>query len=528
MPRAGIGARCNPGSNNHIRSPRQRGCEMSDSLSRREFVTLAATGAATIIGFDVLSSTTDIEALAQEPVLQGLPRLDGQLLVDPASRHAIAIDNGNVFHSIPAAVLRPRSAQDVVQIVQYANERSIKVAIKGDGHSQYGQTQAAGGIVIDSRSLRAILPDTASSIDVQPGAYWADVAGATLGRELRPRVYPGTCMMLTVGGTLSVGGIGSTTHRYGAQIDNVLELDVVTGDGRLITCSESHESELFNLVLGGAGQCGVIVRARLPLIKAPPEVLIQELRYGDLDAFLSDQLLMAQDDRYDHLRGTAFRTDGRWTYIAEVGKYFSAPSVPDMAGLQRGLHCTSSSAPRRMTYAENLFRYERAPWNVVDFRRAYITAFMPASTAKEFVSTIQALSPEEAALPRVGGTESFGVYALNTGPIRRPMLRLPREKQAFVVWLFRTVAANDERALARLQQSNRELLSRMTELQGKRYSPYSGVMSTSDWAKHFGRDLWKRFSAAKKRYDPNNVLSPGAAMFAVGPESYGIRVANST
>src|SRR5438105_7581388 len=99
---------------------------MNRSLSRREFVTLAATGTAAAIGFDVSSSIAGLEVLAQEPVLQGLPRVDGQLLVDSASRRAIAIDNSNVFHRVPAAVLRPRSARDVVEIVQYANERSLK------------------------------------------------------------------------------------------------------------------------------------------------------------------------------------------------------------------------------------------------------------------------------------------------------------------------------------------------------------------------------------------------------------------
>ena len=46
---------------------------------------------------------------------------------------------------------------------------------------------------------------------------------------------------------------------------------------------------------------------------------------------------------------------------------------------------------------------------------------------------------------------------------------LPREEHAFVAWLFRTVPADDAPALARVQQTNRELLARMTALGGKRY-----------------------------------------------------------
>ena len=488
--------------------------ETSRSLSRREFLGLAASGGAAMIAMNSLPGILENAAVAQAPVLQGLPGVDGELLLDSASRKAIAVDWSNVFHRVPAAVLRPRSAQDIVKIVRYANDRSLKVAIRGDGHSQYGQTQAAGGIVIDSRTLRAVHSPSGSSIDVEPGAYWANVAGATLGHQVTPRVYPATCMMLTVGGTLSVGGIGNTSHRYGAQIDNVAELDVVTGDGRLITCSANHESELFNLTLGGVGQCGIIVRARLPLMQPPSDVMMQEFSYDNLDAYIADQLLMVRDGRYDHIRGSANRTHGKWTYSARVGKHFSSPNQPNMTGLRRGLQFRSASVPQRMSYAQDLFQYEPSPVNVFASRRAYITAFIPASTVKEFVSAIIALSPEEAALPRNQGTERFSFFALNTAPFTRPMLRLPNEKQVFVVWLFRSVPASDASALAGLEESNRELLARMTALGGNRYSPYSGIMSTRDWATHFGPAVWSRLSAAKKKYDPNNVLSPGPGMFA--------------
>jgi FAD/FMN-containing dehydrogenase len=65
-----------------------------------------------------------------------------------------------------------------------------------------------------------------------------------------------------------------------------------------------------------------------------------------------------------------------------------------------------------------------------------------------------------------------------------------------------------------MMASNRELLAKMTSAGGKRYSPYSGVMSSEEWAAHFGPELWRRLSEAKKKFDPNNVLTPGAGIFA--------------
>ena len=58
----------------------------------------------------------------------------------------------------------------------------------------------------------------------------------TLPRGLTPPVLT-DYLNLSVGGTLAVGGVGATTPRYGLQSDNVLEIDVVTGRGEVLTCS---------------------------------------------------------------------------------------------------------------------------------------------------------------------------------------------------------------------------------------------------------------------------------------------------
>ncbi len=87
---------------------------------------------------------------------------------------------------------------------------------------------------------------------------------------------PGT----VVGGTLSVGGIGGASPHYGAQVDTVLELEVVTGAGRRIRCSPGRHLELFQAVLAGLGQCAVLVRATLRLLPAPSRVRHYRLGYS--------------------------------------------------------------------------------------------------------------------------------------------------------------------------------------------------------------------------------------------------------
>jgi cytokinin dehydrogenase len=423
-------------------------------------------------------------------------------------------DEGNMFHRVPAAVLRPGSVDDIVAMARYANQHKLKVAIRGNGHSRYGQTQAEAGLVIDSRSLNAVRVRTPQSADAQPGALWSAVADATLPKGLTPRLFHGTCLgLITVGGTLNAGGIGNMTPHYGALVDNVTDLDVVTGDGRLVTCSPEHESELFDMVLAGQGQCGVIVRAGLPLIPAPTHVVLLELTYTDLDTYLNDQLRLAREGRFDGQRGSMMRNrSGTWSFVIEVGKFFNAPNEPNIRALEADLHFASAAEPKRMTYHDYLFLFETGG-GVKTGPSPFITMWIPASATRKYLENILSLTPEALALTSFQGVQQFGCYPLNTRCFKRPLFKVPNEDQVFAIWLFRSVKAGDEAALSALLASNRELLAKMAAVGGKRYAPYSMVISPAEWQAHYGPEVWPRFVAAKAKYDPNRVLSPHPGIF---------------
>jgi cytokinin dehydrogenase len=179
------------------------------------------------------------------------------------------------------------------------------------------------------------------------------------------------------------------------------------------------------------------------------------------------------------------------------------------------LRFDSTTAPVQMTYRDYLFRFEAQNALSLSSRapRVFITMWLPASATKDYLSNILALPPDLAGLPRVAESERFGFSSLNTRRFTRPMFKVPNKDQAFAVWLFRSAPAGDQGALAAMMASNRELLAKMSAVGGKRYSPYSGAMSPEEWATHFGPELWRLLSEAKKKFDPNNVLTPGAEMF---------------
>jgi hypothetical protein len=167
-----------------------------------------------------------------------------------------------------------------------------------------------------------------------------------------------------------------------------------------------------------------------------------------------------------------------------------------------------------MTYHDYLFRFEtRGGVAAAGGPCPFITMWIPASATRTYLDNILSLTPEAASLVRFQGVEQFGCYPLNTRRFTRPLFKVPSEAQAFAIWLFRSVKPGDEAALSALLASNRELLAKMTAAGGKRYAPYSMVISPAEWQEHYGPQLWQRFSEAKRKYDPNQVLSPEPDIF---------------
>lgn len=458
---------------------------MNVAISRREFVRLAAA----------LAVPQPFDGAQGKPRLDDLPRFAGTLDVDLKTREALAVDIGRNVRRVPLAVLKPGSVGDVADLVRYCNRRGLKVAMRGQAHSQYGQTLVENGIVIDSSSLAAVRLVDDTSVDACAGATWAAVTQATVARRLTPPVMPDT-MSLSVGGTLSVGGWGNTSHLYGAVVDNVLELEVVTGDGRLMTCSSTRERELFHAVLAGLGQCGFIVRARLRLMPAPAAVARRQFEYDNLDEFLTEVTRFAAEGRFDHLEPRVIRKpEGGWVFRIMAGR-FETESRPD-----------STSYEEYLARTEPELAALRAARQGGPQRSGSVTMFIPAGQTRDLVSRVM-MSPTATA-----GLWRFGCAPMIRNRYTRPLFRLPDSDTVFGLWLFRAAPADDAVACAAMDEGSASLFMWMQIAGGRFYAPYSGFPSRETWRQHYGA-AWNDLVAARRRFDPAGVLTPGPGIFS--------------
>ena len=222
-------------------------------------------------------------------MVPNFPTFDGTLYTDPAGSaqlDAAANDFGHIVHHRPLAVLDPGSINDIVVMIQFARQHEIQVSARGQGHATQGQSQNDGGVVINMSTLNIIHEINPNNARVDAGITWFELIEHTSVQGLTPPTIT-DYVHLTVGGTLSVGGIGGQGFSHGPQIDHVLELTVVTGQGNLVTCSPTQDARLFDAVRAGLGQFGILVQARVKLVAAPQNTRFYNLPYLEVTTFMA-------------------------------------------------------------------------------------------------------------------------------------------------------------------------------------------------------------------------------------------------
>ena len=487
---------------------------MNKNISRRSF---SAVGAAlALVAFDPVVRgwlTADDMKSGGSALALDLPHFDGVLVTDAVSLDGAADDFGHIVHRRPMAVLKPANTNDIVKLVKFARKNGIKIGPRGQAHSTQGQSQVAAGVVIDMNSLNAIYDVRPGSAHVGAGVRWIDLLTKTTAMGLAPPTLT-DYIDLTVGGTLAVGGIGGQAHQHGLQVDNVLELVVVTGRGSVETCSPTHQPALFYAVLGGLGQFGVIVEAKLKLQAVPGRVRVYTATYSRLDTFLSDQLKVIADKRFDYVEGSAVpQTGGGYRYQLEAAAYFAAGHEPSDAVLTAGLAFdTGTLAKSDVSHFD--FCNRLAP--VVAFLKGaglwafphpWLNLFLPRSRAQALIDSVLSTTTDA----DMGGGPIL-IYPVTRSALRTALPVVPSEPQFFLLSLLRSAVPPTPTQAQALVTKNRTIYETVRSANGKRYPIDSVAMNRRDWELHFGA-IWPLFDGAKSYFDPDNILTPGQGIF---------------
>jgi len=153
-------------------------------VTRRGF--LAGLGSAALVfGFD--PTTRRWISMAPAAPFDHLPPLDGSIVTDVTSLAHYAREAGGIIHNTPIAVLIPGSVRDIQKMVKFCRRHGIKVAVRGQDHTTFKQSQGDGALVIDIATVDEIYSVSAANADVGAGLIGKQLVTTAVPLGGRPR-----------------------------------------------------------------------------------------------------------------------------------------------------------------------------------------------------------------------------------------------------------------------------------------------------------------------------------------------------
>jgi FAD/FMN-containing dehydrogenase len=235
-------------------------------ITRRQFVQQTALAAAALYHRSVGSLLKDIaEGAEQNPapvdaasIRKLASRINGHVITPGAADYESArLVFNRAFDRRPAVIVRCAGSSDVARALDFAQTKSLSLAVHGGGHSRVGFGMCDGGVVIDFSGMKRVEVNTVKRVArAQAGVLVRDLDEAT--QRFGLATTSGGCPTVGIAGLTLGGGEGRLMEKYGAACDNLLSAQVVTVDGRQIEASQQSSSDLFWAIRGGGGNFAVV------------------------------------------------------------------------------------------------------------------------------------------------------------------------------------------------------------------------------------------------------------------------------
>ncbi|KAK5089704.1 hypothetical protein LTR70_007560 [Exophiala xenobiotica] len=166
---------------------------------------------------------------------------------------------------VPRYSVNASSIDDIQQAIHFADEHDLLLAIKNTGHDHLGRSSGGDGLSIWTHHLKGMEwhddfmptngPGNAQgypAVTLQAGEQWIDVYGAAA-KQQRIVVGGHARTVGAAGGWLTGGGHSAWSSKYGLGIDNVLEIEVVSAQGKHLILNEHTNPDYFWAIRGGGG-----------------------------------------------------------------------------------------------------------------------------------------------------------------------------------------------------------------------------------------------------------------------------------
>ncbi len=276
------------------------------------------------------SLTEQLEALEQT--------FSGQFLSpnDDGYEAARQLHNG-LIDKRPAVIARCAGVADVVDAVNLGRRNDLEIAIRGGGHNVAGRATVDDGLMIDLSPMKGIHVDPGKrTVIAQGGVTWAELNRETQVHGLA--TTGGVIGTTGIAGLTLGGGLGWLMSKFGLALDNLLSVELVDAEGRILTASASEHPDLFWALRGGGGNFGVATSLAFQLHPVGPEINGGLIAHpfenaGDVLRFFRDKTQSLPDD-LSLLAGLLHSPDGSGAKVVGLGACHSGTVQEGETALQ--------------------------------------------------------------------------------------------------------------------------------------------------------------------------------------------------
>lgn len=185
-----------------------------------------------------------------------------------------------LFQTMPVAVVKPKTALEVSNVLGYCSRKRIPVVPRGGGSSAlFGAVPKKGGIVLDLTDLSQVIKVDKEKelVTTEAGITWWELDKRLRKEFLTLRSYPSSARSATVGGWIMSSGLGIGSLRYGPVSAQITGAEVALADGTIKEYTSGQGLEWF---LGSEGVLGILTKVCLR-VRRLPESTSHHLIYFD-------------------------------------------------------------------------------------------------------------------------------------------------------------------------------------------------------------------------------------------------------
>lgn len=167
------------------------------------------------------------------------------------------VEGWGMYNSSQSSVLKPKTEEEICDIIKYANLKKLKLTFRGGGYSYGDPAINHNNIIVDLSNYNRIIhfDHKKGIITVESGVTIKQIWEAAIVQSFWPPVVSGT-MLPTLGGALSMNIHGKNNFAVGPIGEHILSFTFITGTGKIVECTPEKNKDLFYSAISGFGMLG--------------------------------------------------------------------------------------------------------------------------------------------------------------------------------------------------------------------------------------------------------------------------------